>query len=79
MGLFLNATWQKIKDGLIRNIRHQMKSWRENFIPKKRATEAFHYPGYVIRLQKERQIQAKTKNVHEKLYTKTMSPQLINL
>ena len=42
-------------------------------------TEAFHYPGYVIRLQKRRQIQAKTKNLHEKFCRKTMSPnQLIS-
>ena len=54
-----------------------MKSLRESFIPQWRATEAFYYPGYVIRLQKEQQIQAKTKNLHEKLCTKTMSPQPI--
>ena len=55
-----------------------MKSLRESFIPQERATEAFHYPGYVIQLQKERQIHAKTKNLHEKFCTKTMSPQSIN-
>ena len=68
---------KRIKFELIRNVTHQMKSLRESFIPQKRATEAFHYPGYVIRLQKERQIQAKTKNLHEELCTKTMSPQSI--
>ena len=44
-----------------------MKSLRESFIPQSRAIEAFHYPRYVIRLQKEQQKQAKTKNLHEKL------------
>ena len=38
-----------------------MKSLRESFIPQNRATEAVHYPGYVIRLQKERQIHARSK------------------
>ena len=50
---------------LIRNSTHQMKSLRESFIPQKRVTEAFNCPGYVIRIQKERQIQAKTKKLHE--------------
>ena len=56
-----------------------MKSLRESFIPPKRATEAFHYPGYVIRLQKQRQIKAKRKNLHDKLCTKTMSPNQLNI
>ena len=55
-----------------------MKSLRESSIPQYRVTEAFHYPGYVIRIQKERQIRAKTKNLHEKLCTKTMSPNQLN-
>ena len=42
---------------MIRNITHQIKSLKESFIPQWRATEAFYYPGYVIRLQKEQQIQ----------------------
>ena len=42
-------------------------------------TEAFHYPGYVIRLHKERQIQAEGKNLHEKLCTKTISPNQLNI
>ena len=54
-----------------------MQSWREKFIPQERATEAFHYPGYVKRLQKERQIQAKTKKLHENSCTKTIFIQLI--
>ena len=62
---------------MIRNIKHLMKSLRESFVPQKRATEAFNYPGYVKRLQKKRQVQAKTKNLHEKLCQKTMSPQSI--
>ena len=41
-----------------------MKSLRESFIPQARATAAFHHPKYAIRLQKERLIQAKTKNLH---------------
>ena len=45
-----------------------MKSLRESFIHQYRANEVFHYPGFVIRLQKERQTQAKfaRKNMHEK-------------
>ena len=54
-----------------------MQSLRESLIPQLRATEAFHYQVYVIRLQKEQKVQAKTKNLHEKLCTKTMSPQSI--
>ena len=44
-----------------------MKSLRESFIRQKRATEALYYPGYVLRLKKERQIQAKfsPKIMHE--------------
>ena len=45
--------FKRIEFELIRNITHQMKSLRESFIPQYRATEAFHHPGYVIRLQKE--------------------------
>ena len=68
---------KRIKLELIRNITNQMKSLRESFIPQLRATEVFHYPGYVKQLQKERRRQAKTKNLHKKLCTKTMSPQSI--
>ena len=54
----------------IRNIMHQTKSLRDSFIPPQRAIETLHYTGYVIRLQKERRIQAKRKknarkNLHE--------------
>ena len=38
-----------------------MISLRESFIPQEIATEAFHLPGYVMRLQKERLIQANRK------------------
>ena len=63
---------------LIRNIMHQMKSLRDSFIPPQRAIHTLHYPGYVKRLQKERRIQAKRKNLHEKICMKTM-PQPINI
>ena len=55
-----------------------MKSLRDSFIPPQSAIETFHYPVYVIQLQKERPIQAKRKNLHEKICTKTMS-QPINI
>ena len=51
---------------------------RDSFIPPQRAIDTFHYPGFVIRLQKERRTQAKRKNLHEKICTKTMS-QPINI
>ena len=73
----IDKSSKRIKFELIRNITHPMKSLIESRIPQERATEAFHYPGFVIRLQKVRQSQAKTKNLHEKLCTKTMSPQSI--
>ena len=44
---------KRINIKLIRNNRHQMKSLRESFLPQYRATEAFHYPENVIRLQKK--------------------------
>ena len=44
-----------------------MKSLRESFKPQERATEAFHHPGNVIQLQKERQLQAKTKKIVRKI------------
>ena len=50
-----------------------MKSLRESFTHQLKATEAFHYPGYVIRLQKERQIQTKTK-ICSKNYTRKQCP-----
>ena len=65
---------KRIKFELIRNITHPMKSLRESFIPQKRATEAFHYPGYVIRLQKKRQVQAKTKSLHKNYARKRCPP-----
>ena len=41
-----------------------------------------HYPGYVIRLQKER-LQAKSKNLHEEICTKKLArkrcPSLLNI
>ena len=58
-----------------------MKSLRESFIPQKRATEAFHYPGYVIRLQKEQQIHAKTMSPNQlniKLITKNNKKSLFS-
>ena len=54
-----------------------MNSLRDSFISPQREIEAFHYPGYLIRLQKERQ-GAKVENWHEKICTKTMS-QPINI
>ena len=68
---------KRIKFERNRNITHQMKSLQEFFIPQQRATEAFHYTGYVIQLQEERQIHPKTKNLHETLCTKTMSSQSV--
>ena len=50
---------------LIRNIMHQMKSLRDYFRPPQRAIETPHWTGYVIRLQKERRIQAKSKKLHK--------------
>ena len=56
---------------------YQIKSLRDFFIPPNRAIETSRYPGYVIRLQKGRQIQAKKnvarKSLHQKIYKKTMS------
>ena len=49
---------------------HQMNSLRDSFISPQREIEAFHYRGYLIRLQKERRIEAKMKNWHEKIRTK---------
>ena len=43
-----------------------MKSLIDSFIPPPRTNETFHYPGYVIRLQKERRIQAKRKTIARK-------------
>ena len=61
---------KRINFELIRNIMHQVKSLRDSFIPPQRTIETFQYPRYVIRLQKERRIQAKRKNLHEKICTK---------
>ena len=66
---------KRIKFELIRNSTHQINSLRESFIPQLRAIEAFYCPEYVIRLHKEQKVQAKTKNLREKICTKTMSPQ----
>ena len=58
---------------LRRNIMLQMKSLRDSSIPPERAIETFHYPGYVIQLKKrEGQIQAKRKNLHEKICKKKL-------
>ena len=48
------------------------------FLPQPSAIDSFYYPGYVKRLQKERQKQAKEKKIAqkdlcEKITTKTMS------
>ena len=62
-----NIAFLKLKKfELIRNIMHQMKSLRDSFISPQRAIETLHCPGYVIRLQKERRMQAKRKKLHEK-------------
>ena len=66
---------KRIKFELIRNIRHQMKSLRESFITSERANEAFHKPGYAIRLQKERQIHAN----NEKFARKRCPPYQFNI
>ena len=79
VGLFLNGTWQKVKLELIPNITHQMTSMRESFIPQKRATEAFQCPGYVIRLQKKRHLQAKTKNLNKNYARKRCPPNQLKI
>ena len=68
---------------MIRNIMHQMKSLRDSFLFAERTIEIFHYPGYVIRQQKERQKKGEKeksarKNLNEKICTRTMS-QLLNI
>ena len=55
---------------LIRNIMYQMKLLKDFLIPPNRVIEKFHFSEYVIRLQIQRQIQAKRKklaleNLHE--------------
>ena len=45
---------KRIEFELIKNITHQMKSLGESFTPQQGVTEAFHYTGYVTRLQKKR-------------------------
>ena len=42
---------------------YQLKS-KDSFIPPFKLIESFHYPGYVNRIQKERQKQ-KIQNLHE--------------
>ena len=51
---------------LIRNTVHQLKQLRDSVIPRKTVSETFHYPGYVIRLQLERQKQAKKSKFSKK-------------
>ena len=56
--------WKKINAKLLNNIMYQLKSLRDTFIPPMK--EAFHFQEYVIRLQKEGQIQAKNiQKLHE--------------
>ena len=50
-----------------------MKALRNSFILPKRAIETFLNPGYIIRLQKERQKRAKRKKLHETDCRKAMS------
>ena len=57
---------------------HHMNSMRDSFITPQRVIENFHYPGYVIRLQKERRLQAKRKKIERKICPKTVS-QPINI
>ena len=45
----------------------QMKSLRNYFMLPWRAIESFHFTGYVILSQKERQIQAKRKKIARKI------------
>ena len=49
-----------------------MNSWIDSFIPQLKAIEAFQYPGHVMQLQKEQQIQAKRINLHEKICAKNL-------
>ena len=56
-----------------------MKSLKEFLTPQERATEDFHYPGYVIRLQKEQQIPAKTKNFMKNNARKRCLPNQLNI
>ena len=51
---------------MVRNTMFQMKLLRDSFVTPERAIENFHYPGYVIRLQKERQLQTKRKKIERK-------------
>ena len=50
------------------NIMHQMSL--EIFFYTSIESETFHYPGYVIRLQEERHIEARRKSMHKKIWTK---------
>ena len=65
--------FERIDFKLIRNFMHQVKSARDSIIPLKRAIEIFRYPEYIIRLQKERQIPEKMKNLHKKNCTKNFA------
>ena len=70
---------KRVKFELIRNITHQMISLKESLTPLERATEAFNYPGYVIGLQKEQQIPAKTKNFMKNNARKRCPPNQLNI
>ena len=59
---------------LIRNIMHQMESLRDFFIPPQGAINTLHYPGYVIRLKKERPIEAKRKKYCTKKFARKRCP-----
>ena len=59
---------KRINFKLIRYIMHQMKSLKDSFITPSRALEIFHYPGYVIRLQKRMtNTGKKEKELHAKI------------
>ena len=56
-----------------------MKSLKDFLIPPNRALERFQFSEYVIRLQIQRQIQAKRKNFHWKICKKTKSQSIKQL
>ena len=64
---------------MIRNIKHLMKSLRESFVPQKRATEAFNYPGYVKRLQKNDKYRQKLKICTKNYARKRCPPNQLNI
>ena len=70
---------KRINFELIRNIMHQMKSLRNSSIPPPRAIETYHYPGYVIRLQKERRTNTGKKKKFAQKNCKKTVPQPTNI